>query len=759
MVALNPALTSFTLLSIVAALYLPIIFFAILRREGQELTTGLIILYVLIGMGLGIFEAFWRGGSLSQMDVLAFGDIEVYGALTLAFLMTITVHVFMRRSPMSWLVVGGVVGIVLLILLNQEMQFPHVVWSSGDLILTNDRLGIMWAVVGWLAFMIGAAFAVTDAYQRSRQPLLRNRLVYWIPTFLLIAINDGLILGGVNIPGNPLRLLAAALMGYLALTHYLPDVRQIMRRVLVYLITIVLIMTFYVLGVGFVEAIFRALPYFNPLFLGAVFSLLLAILFTPLLSLVRWLVDAWLHIDQYDAGRTLQEYSESISNILEMERLASVAVGIILENMRVQRGFLFLVDQSRDANGLRTYQLCAVRNAEERPMISIDLAENGSIASHFTRDGRPLLQYDLDLLPAFRTASPLEHEWFRSLDCEVYVPISSKKQWIGMLAFGGKLSGHRYTEDDLITLSALGNQTAVALENARLVDNLMRLNSELRRARHQLEDTNRTLERLDQTKSDFISIASHELRTPLTVIKGYVEMLLESPGMDPAVHPFLIGINEGTVRLREIMDSMFDIAQIDARSLQLHLQQVDLGNMIQEICQTQSKAANDRRLSLYIELPILPNLKADPNSLRKVFQHLVNNSVKFTPDGGKVTITGHVVDARPNDLPEGGVEIMISDTGVGVDPNFRELIFTKFYQSGDLTKHSTSKSRFKGGGSGLGLALSKGIVEAHNGRIWVESPGYDEVHFPGSQFHVLIPLTKLAEGELLKMSAPLKVSL
>ena len=361
-----------------------------------------------------IFEAFWRDGRLSQLDALAFGDIEVYGALILAFLMTITAYVFMRRSPMNWLIAGGVVGFVLLILLNQEMQFPRVVWSSGDFILTNDRLGVVWAVAGWLVFMIGSVFAVTDAYQKTRQPLLRNRLVFWAPTFLLIAINDGLILAGINLPGNPLRLLAAALMGYLALTHYLPDVRQIMRRILVYIITIFLIMVLYVVGVNFVEVIFRALPYFNPLFLGAVISLVLAILFTPLLSLVRRIVDAWLHIDQYDAGRTLQEYSESISNILEMEQLASVAVGIIMENMRVQRGFLFLVDQNRDANGLRIYQFRAVRNVEEKQIISIELAENGPIASHFTRDGRPLLQYDIDLLPTFRAASPPEHEWFRS---------------------------------------------------------------------------------------------------------------------------------------------------------------------------------------------------------------------------------------------------------------------------------------------------------------------------------------------------------
>ena len=414
MSSLDPTLISFILLAIAAALYLPLILFAILRGAGQEVAAGLIILYALIGAGLGSLEAFWRGGRLSQMDALAFGDIEVYGALILAFLMTIIAYVFMRRSPRAWLVVGGVVGIVLVILLNQEMQFPRVVWSSGDFILTNDRLGVEWAVVGWLVFMIGAAFAVMDAYQKSRQPLLRNRLIYWIPTFILIAVNDGLILAGVNISGSPLRLLAAALMSYLALTHDLPDVRQIMRRTLVYLITVFLIMTFYVVGVNFVEVIFRALPNFNPLFIGAVIALILATLFTPLLGLVRRLVDAWLHIDQYDAGRTLQEYSESISNILEMEQLAGVAVGIIMKNIRVQRGFLFLVDQKRDAGGLQTYQLRSVRNVDERQIVFIDLAGNGPIASHFARDGRPLLQYDIDLLPAFRATSSVERDWFKS---------------------------------------------------------------------------------------------------------------------------------------------------------------------------------------------------------------------------------------------------------------------------------------------------------------------------------------------------------
>jgi len=337
----------------------------------------------------------------------------------------------------------------------------------------------------------------------------------------------------------------------------------------------------------------------------------------------------------------------------------------------------------------------------------------------------------------------------------VYIPIFAKKQWIGLLAFGPKLSGNRYTKEDLVILGSHASQTAVALENARLVDNLMRLNNELRQARRALEKNNRDLERIDQAKSDFISIASHELRTPLTVIKGYSEMLMEDPSLDSNFRFIMEKINDGTIRLHEVMDSMFDIAQIDARSLQPHIQPVELGRLIQEICIEQSASIKERKQSLSIELPNLPHIKSDPNLLRKLFHHLIRNAIKFTPNNGMITITGHSIPAII-DLPSGGVELVIGDTGVGVDPNFREIIFTKFYQPGELGKHSTSKTRFKGGGAGLGLALAKGIVEAHGGRIYVESPGYDEINFPGSQFHVILPLNKPEDGEEQKRSAPVK---
>jgi signal transduction histidine kinase len=237
---------------------------------------------------------------------------------------------------------------------------------------------------------------------------------------------------------------------------------------------------------------------------------------------------------------------------------------------------------------------------------------------------------------------------------------------------------------------------------------------------------------------------------------GYTEMLIEDRTLPDAAHEMLIGISKGTKRLHEIVESMFDIAQIDTRTLQIHLTAVDTGEIVKEVAHKLEKTIRDRQQSLSIEIPPLPMIKADPNLMGKLFLHLLNNAVKFTPDSGTIKVTARPVAANATELPNGGIEIIVSDTGVGVDPDARDVIFSKFYQPGDLSKHSTSKTRFKGSGTGLGLALSKGIVEVHGGRIWVESSGYDDVKFPGSQFHVILPMGKdeTMAGTELRMSIP-----
>lgn len=749
---MSASLAQVILLILLGAVYLPVIFFAIQRRdEGQGAATWLVVLFALLAMVINFTEAVWQ----NREDPLLLQEVQIYISFALAVVLMLTLQAFLKSEFWwAWLVFFGAWGLGLALILTNALNLPNTLWTNGELVLYRSRLGPAWTILGWVILSIAMIILLSNAQRQSRQPLLRGRLAYWWAPVFITLVSDILLFAGLLTVGLPLRWLVAVGMAYVVGTHYVPDLKAISRRVSIYIISTLAIVGVYTAGYLIAQALFGSNKNFSPLLAGAVVALLIALIFTPLNALIARAITKWMKGDQYDASLTIHQYSESISNILEMDRLSSVAIGIMLEAMQIDRGFLFLVDGERQADGHRTYKIRSARSPEERQLVAAELDEDGIIASYFIREQKPLLQYDLDLHPAFRAAATSERSWFNDLRCEVYIPIFAKKQWIGMLAFGSKLSGNRYSRQDLSVLSAHANQTAVALENARLVDNLMRLNQELRQARRTLEKNNQELQRIDQAKSDFISIASHELRTPLTVIKGYTEMLIEDPKLEKGQKAMMKGIHDGTMRLHEVMDSMFDIAQLDARSLIPHLQPVDLATLIRDVCIEHSKTIRDREQYLTVKLPPLPLVKADSHLLRKIFHHLIRNAVKFTPDNGWITISGKHIPAIVN-LPNGGVEIIVADTGVGVDPNLREMIFTKFYQPGELGKHSTSKSRFKGGGAGLGLALSKGIVEAHGGRIWVESPGYDEVNFPGSQFHVILPLAKLEEGETQKTGEPI----
>jgi signal transduction histidine kinase len=117
---------------------------------------------------------------------------------------------------------------------------------------------------------------------------------------------------------------------------------------------------------------------------------------------------------------------------------------------------------------------------------------------------------------------------------------------------------------------------------------------------------------------------------------------------------------------------------------------------------------------------------------------LIVNAIKYTPDGGTVTISTHIT-SMDDDTP--CVEIAVKDTGIGLDEEHHELIFEKFYQVGGVELHSSGKTNFKGGGPGLGLAIVRGVARAHGGKAWVESQGHDEVSYPGSTFYIQLPTT------------------
>jgi signal transduction histidine kinase len=517
----------------------------------------------------------------------------------------------------------------------------------------------------------------------------------------------------------------------------------LLRHSLSFLVYAVVAVFLYSVCLVVAQVLLRLRPGAAMTWFALIFSLFLVLLLNPLLFRFQKWVDQLISGNAHDPTTMLRQYSQSITNILDLQLLGTVAIGTASEFLEVKRGYLFLVDSEKDSTGKDYYQMRGVRGMGNTNPLPGRLGKDSVLAAAFRENCRPIPQSEIDFQPGYRDLLPEERSWMTSLAGEVYVPICAKKEWIGLLVLGPKASGADFNDRDLAFLSTMADQTAVALENTRLVEGLMRLNNEFRRAFTALDQANRHLEKLDKTKSDFISIASHELRTPLTLISGSSQMLMDDPGLTGNAYykQLLSKIHSGTLRLHEIIDAMLDVAKIDARDLHLDTRPVALADVLEAVCTDLKKPAGERNQEITVEdLRILPPVEADASALRKVFYHLVINAVKFTPDGGKINIFGRVLEPNLTDLPEGGVEVVIRDTGIGIDPRFQELIFVKFYQTGELALHSTGKTKFKGGGPGLGLAIANGIIAAHQGRIWVESPGYDEKKCPGSQFHVVLPL-------------------
>jgi signal transduction histidine kinase len=258
----------------------------------------------------------------------------------------------------------------------------------------------------------------------------------------------------------------------------------------------------------------------------------------------------------------------------------------------------------------------------------------------------------------------------------------------------------------------------------------------------ELEQMNERLRKMDRTKTNFIQISAHELRTPLTLIMGYSQMLEQDTKDHPELLKLAQGILEGSERMTDIVDSMLDVSRIDSKALVLRRVSMGMDVVIRKVGKVFNEALHERDIKLDTEkLSELPSVLADPELIQKVFYHLIMNAIKFTPDGGTIKVTGRYLNG---DVPP-QVEVTVADTGIGIDPASTHTIFEKFGQTGEVLLHSSGKTKFKGGGPGLGLTIARGIVFAHGGNIRVESPGYSEKTFPGSKFIVTLPVEKTVE--------------
>ncbi|HMI22112.1 MAG TPA: GAF domain-containing protein [Gaiellaceae bacterium] len=229
---------------------------------------------------------------------------------------------------------------------------------------------------------------------------------------------------------------------------------------------------------------------------------------------------------------------------------------------------------------------------------------------------------------------------------------------------------------------------------------------------------------VEQMKSDFVTAVSHELRTPLTSIYGFAETLLRQDVLfgEEERRTFLGYIASESDRLTTIVDQLLNVARLDTGDLQVNLAPIDIRAVVSDVVQTAQQAPAANGHDFFVDLPEHPvDAEADGDKLRQILSNLVDNAIKFSPDGGRVTVA-----ARVNDEV---VEVTVADEGIGIPEEEQRRIFTKFYRGESMTRDPSTT------GTGLGLFIAHGLVSAMGGRMWVDSR-----EGAGSSFAFELPL-------------------
>lgn len=336
--------------------------------------------------------------------------------------------------------------------------------------------------------------------------------------------------------------------------------------------------------------------------------------------------------------------------------------------------------------------------------------------------GEPLIIEDVD---AFAGVSPNYDAWKKeSVGSIVTLPLMREGEVFGVIGAGSSTS-RCYTQTEVDAMAILAAQASAAITNARLFE-------QLREA--------------SQAKDEFLSTLSHELRTPLTPILGWTHLLKQFANMHPLLAEGIETVERNANQLSGLIKDLLDLTRIISGKIELACEPTNLQELIQSVVAQAQTETETRAISFSLSLPDEPVVNSvDPVRMRQVVSNLLDNAVKFTPGGGHISVSLGCVQSA-TEARHSDALIEVTDTGIGIEPEFLPYIFERFAQG-----HGGINRRY--GGLGLGLAITRAMVEMHGGEVTAESAGRG----CGSRFTVRLPLT-ISEVALDKADSSKEIS-
>ena len=640
---------------------------------------------------------------------LTAGQTIVYFFFTRAFLGAKQPTRLLQAGVLAWLFL-----ITTLSLFKPDMVFTKIYQDEGTGLFVPEVTAMQAILLSPVILLWGyAVFELARGYRTSRSAKQRIRIQYLLLAIILVwvgmvaNISPSLRPYPVDVTAN---ILAAFLIAYAILRHQLLDIHIVVRKGLVFTIPALVMGTAYFLTVFLITSLFDTWNGSNSLFVAFAVAVVVVAVVTPLRDRAQLWIDQFLFKETYDSKQMLRRLSHTATSVLDFSELTHMILDDILGTMHV-RWAAFLLEQG----------------GSFEPVIreGVDAQTDFSL-----REGHPVLSYlsapetviTVDTLYELLTENFLSRQEFDELQnagVELLIPLKTRDKLVGVLCLGGKQSRQSYTQDDEMILTALVNQVAAAIDNARLHETLQQELLERKRVEIQREELISELEAKNDELERFTYTVSHDLKAPLITIRGFLGYLEEDAqkGDIERMQKDMARIVDATDKMEKLLSELLELSRI--------------GRMMNppevvpfaEIAQEALDLVHGRIEADGVRIDLDPNLPAvfgDRPRLVEVLQNLVDNACKFMGEQPEpcVEIGQHAADDG------GGPVFYVRDNGIGIEPQHQERIFDLFH-----------KLNTRSEGTGVGLALAKRIVEVHGGRIWVESVGAGQ----GTSFYFTLP--------------------
>jgi len=513
---------------------------------------------------------------------------------------------------------------------------------------------------------------------------------------------------------------------YAIIRHRLMDIRLVIKRTTVYVSTVILILLF-ALGLYGLE-----LKYFKetvpPGVWGPIVLLVGLIIFDPLKKVFEGLANKYFFASLYNYQATLEKLARELTHSIDLDEIIDSIVKTIRDTMKLDRTGVLLFDEQTHNYEVRQTIGFTVANG-------ISLVRNNFLTNYLLEKRQPVIYQELESLQNNGNGENSEIGKLKTnmkrIEASLCLPLIIKDKLIGIIVLGEKISRDAYTDEDLRLLESLGNQASVAIENARLYNNMEEI---VEAKTKEVRQKNIHLEKLLKMRSEFLDITSHQLRTPTSVLIGILEMAM-SGDLDRLPKERKLQQFSGAYlkarKLEQIISDLLRASELDSAPFELELKdfkEINLEEFLNRAISSKSMEAEKQQVKIFLKKPLpLSKIYGEERFLEEAFGNLLDNAIKYTPEENKQTgEKGEIVILV--EKKDDYVVIKIKDNGIGIPKEEIKKLFEKFSRASNAKEMYTD-------GTGLGLFIVKEIIKGHKGKVEVESKLGQ-----GSTFSVFLPI-------------------